>query len=84
MISRRFVKSSPAISSGFEIKTELTIHVLSLNLPMREVPTVYKERLAVSERKLKTYRDGIHILSTILRFTKEEWPFLFFTANPRG
>ncbi len=80
VMSRRFVKSFPAISSGFEIETELTIHALSLNLPMREVPTAYKERPAMSESKLNTYRDGVRILSTILLFTKEERPFLFFSS----
>ncbi|MBL6689991.1 MAG: glycosyltransferase [Pseudomonadales bacterium] len=80
VMSRRFVKSFPAISSGFEIETELTIHALSLNLPMREVATAYKERPAMSESKLNTYRDGVRILSTILLFTKEERPFLFFSG----
>lgn len=80
VMSRRFVKSFPAISSGFEIETELTIHALSLNLPMREVATAYKERPAMSESKLNTYRDGVRILSTILLFTKEERPFLFFSS----
>ncbi len=80
VMSRRFVKSFPAISSGFEIETELTIHALSLNLPMREVPTAYSERPAMSQSKLNTYRDGVRILSTILLFTKEERPFLFFSS----
>ena len=80
VMSRRFVKSFPAISSGFEIETELTIHALSLNLPMQEVPTAYRERPAMSESKLNTYRDGVRILSTILLFTKEERPFLFFSC----
>jgi glycosyltransferase involved in cell wall biosynthesis len=79
VMSRRFVKSFPAVSSGFEIETELTIHALSLNLPVAEIETPYKERPAESESKLKTYRDGVRILSTILLFTKEERPFLFFS-----
>jgi glycosyltransferase involved in cell wall biosynthesis len=80
VMSRRFVKSFPAISSGFEIETELTIHALSLNLPMGEIETPYKERPEMSESKLNTYRDGVRILSTILLFTKEERPFLFFSV----
>lgn len=80
VMSRRFVKSFPAISSGFEIETELTIHALSLNLPMLELPTAYRERPAQSESKLNTYRDGVRIISTILLFTKEERPFLFFSC----
>ena len=80
VMSRRFVKSFPAISSGFEIETELTIHALSLSLPMAEVETAYKERPADSVSKLNTYRDGVRILSTILLFTKEERPILFFSV----
>lgn len=80
VMSRRFVKSFPAVSSGFEIETELTIHALSLNLPMLEVDTPYRERPEDSTSKLNTYRDGVRILSTILLFTKEERPFLFFSC----
>ena len=80
VMSRRFVKSFPAISSGFEIETELTIHALSLSIPTEEVDTSYKMRPADSESKLNTYRDGVRILSTILLFTKEERPFLFFSV----
>ncbi|MDA0976978.1 MAG: glycosyltransferase family 2 protein [Proteobacteria bacterium] len=80
VMSRRFVKSFPAVSSGFEIETELTIHALSLNLPIAEVATAYRERPADSSSKLNTYRDGVRILSTILLFTKEERPILFFTV----
>lgn len=80
VMSRRFVKSFPAISSGFEIETELTIHALSLNIPTAEVDTAYRMRPEDSESKLNTYRDGVRILSTILLFTKEERPFLFFSV----
>ena len=79
VMSRRFVKSFPAISSGFEIETELTIHALSLNIPIAEVATTYRKRPAGSTSKLNTYRDGARILATILLFTKEERPFLFFS-----
>ncbi len=80
VMSRRFVKSFPAISTGFEIETELTIHALSLNIPMQEIDTPYRERGEDSVSKLSTYRDGVRILSTILLFTKEERPFLFFSV----
>ena len=79
VMSRRFVKSFPAVSSGFEVETELTIHALSLNIPMAEVDTIYRERPVDSASKLNTYRDGARILATILLFTKEERPFLFFS-----
>lgn len=78
VFSRRFVKSFPALSSGFEIETELTIHALALKMPSGEVETPYSERLAGSESKLRTYRDGTKILRVILRLTKEERPRAFF------
>jgi glycosyltransferase involved in cell wall biosynthesis len=79
VFSRRFVKSFPALSTGFEIETELTIHALSLNMPIAEIPTPYKDRPEKSVSKLNTYRDGMRILWTILLITKEERPFFFFS-----
>jgi glycosyltransferase involved in cell wall biosynthesis len=78
--SRRFVKSFPAMSGGFEIETELTIHAFELGMPVREVATDYKERPAGSSSKLSTYRDGLRILTTILILLKEERPFQFFAV----
>jgi hypothetical protein len=80
VFSRRFVKSFPALSKGFEIETELTIHALELRMPVGEVMTAYKERPEGSESKLSTFRDGFRILKTIVRLTKEERPLAFFTA----
>jgi glycosyltransferase involved in cell wall biosynthesis len=79
LFSRRFVKSFPALSTGFEIETELTVHALELRLPCAEMPTLYKERAAGSVSKLRTFRDGFRILSTILILLKEEKPLLFFS-----
>jgi glycosyltransferase involved in cell wall biosynthesis len=78
--SRRFVKSFPALATGFEIETELTVHALQLNMPTAELATRYKERPAGSASKLRTVRDGGRILLTILRFIKEERPLAFFTC----
>ncbi len=78
VFSRRFVKSFPAISSGFEIETELTIHALELRMPVAEIDTPYKERPLGSVSKLNTYKDGFKILKTILVLTKEERPLQFF------
>lgn len=78
VMSWRFVKSFPLISSGFEIETELTIHALQLRLPTAEIPIVYKERPPGSASKLKTFRDGARILRFIFRLLKEEKPFQFF------
>lgn len=80
VFSRRFVKSFPAISTGFEIETELTIHALSLTLPCAEVKTRYFERADGTESKLRTYRDGMLILRFIMLLFKEIKPFIFFTV----
>jgi glycosyltransferase involved in cell wall biosynthesis len=77
--SRRFVKSFPALATGFEIETELTVHALEMGLPMSEVPTPYRERPPGSVSKLHTYRDGWRIARTIVNLIKEEKPFAFFT-----
>lgn len=81
VLSRRFVKSFPALSSGFEIETELTVHALELRMPMAEVRTAYRERPEGSASKLRTYRDGLRILLTILTLVREERPLAFFTAG---
>ena len=76
--SRRFVKSFPAMASGFEIETELTIHSLQLRLPVGEIDTPYFARPEGSASKLNTYRDGFRILGTIVRLFVLEKPFQFF------
>ena len=80
VFSMRFVKSFPALSSGFEIETELTIHALELGMPVGEMDTPYKDRPAGSASKLRTYSDGLRILRTIILLVKDERPFLFFSA----
>jgi len=76
--SRRFVKSFPAMSSGFETETELTVHALELRMPMTEIVAPYKERPLGSMSKLRTYRDGMRIFLLIWRLVKDERPFQFF------
>ncbi|MEI8394576.1 MAG: glycosyltransferase [Rhodospirillaceae bacterium] len=78
--SRRFVKSFPALSSGFEIETELTVHALELDMPLAEVKTPYKDRPVGSTSKLRTFHDGFRILRMILVLVKEERPLLFFSV----
>lgn len=80
VFSRRFVKSFPSLSSGFEIETELTVHALELRMPIGEVSTNYKERPEGSVSKLKTYRDGIRILKTISNLVRGERPLEFFSV----
>ena len=80
VFSRRFVKSFPAISNGFEIETELTVHAMELRMKTAEVPTRYKDRPAGSASKLNTIRDGLRILRMIATLVKEERPLAFFGA----
>ena len=80
VFSRRFVKSFPAISNGFEIETELTVHALELRMKTAEVPTRYKDRPEGSASKLNTIRDGIRILRMIGLLVKEERPLMFFSS----
>jgi glycosyltransferase involved in cell wall biosynthesis len=79
-MSRRFVKSFPALSEGFEIETEITVHALELGLRIVEISAPYKERPEGSVSKLHTYRDGIRILRVIVLLLKAERPFRFFAA----
>jgi glycosyltransferase involved in cell wall biosynthesis len=78
-MSRRFVKSFPTLSTGFEIETELLVHALGLSLPTAEIDAPYRERPAGSQSKLRTVQDGARILRLIALLVKEERPFLFFT-----
>lgn len=78
VFSRRFVKSFPAMSSGFETETELAIHALELRMPCAEMVTNYAERPEGSTSKLRTYRDGWRILSLIAKLVKDERPLAFF------
>jgi glycosyltransferase involved in cell wall biosynthesis len=78
VFSRRFVKSFPVLSSGFEIETEISVHALELRMPVTEIVTAYAARPEGSESKLSTYRDGWRILNTIIRLFRHERPLLFF------
>ncbi len=79
VFTRRFVKSFPALSSGFEIETELTVHALELRLPLGEMEIPYRERTAGTASKLRTYSDGLRILRTIVWLIKQERPLQFFS-----
>lgn len=80
VMSRRFVKSFPALSSGFEIETELTVHALDIRAPMAEVASSYRARGSGSTSKLSTVRDGWRVLSTIGHLVRGERPLAFFTG----
>ena len=77
-LSRRYVKSFPALSKGFEIETELTIHALELRAPHGELMTAYGARAAGTQSKLSTWGDGLRILGTILRLHMLERPLEFY------
>jgi glycosyltransferase involved in cell wall biosynthesis len=80
VFSRRFVKSFPVLSDGFEIETELTVHALELAMPVAELETPYYARPEGSVSKLNTWGDGFRILSTILKLYRSEKPLRFFAA----
>lgn len=80
VFSRRFVKSFPVLSDGFEIETELAVYALELSLPVAEVETPYYARPEGSFSKLNTWRDGFHILGTMLKLYRSERPLRFFTG----
>jgi glycosyltransferase involved in cell wall biosynthesis len=80
VFSRRFVKTYPALSTGFEIETDISVHALELRMPVAEVETPYFARPEGSSSKLSTYGDGWRILRTIVTLYRIERPLLFFGA----
>lgn len=79
VFSRRFAKSFPVLSQGFEIETELTVHALELKMAVAEVVTPFKERPEGSHSKLSTVRDGIRIVVTMVRLFGAERPLTFYS-----
>jgi glycosyltransferase involved in cell wall biosynthesis len=77
--NRRFVKTFPVLSKGFEIETEMTIHALDKNFFIREVPVAYRDRPAGSYSKLDTVSDGARVLGTIAALFRDYKPMLFFS-----
>jgi len=80
VFSRRFVKSFPVLSAGFEIETEMSVHALELRMPVGEIETAYAARPEGSHSKLSTYGDGWRILKTIVNLYRVERPVLFYGA----
>lgn len=80
VLSRRFAKSFPVTSAGFEIEAELSVHALDLKIATGEMLLPYRTRPEGSASKLRTYRDGFRILLTLVRLYKETQPFRFFSA----
>lgn len=79
-MSRRFAKSFPAMSTGFEIETEILVHALDLDIPMSEIDALYNERPAESVSKLSTFRDGVRILWLISRLIRDMLPLQYFST----
>jgi len=84
VFTRRFAKSFPAVSSGFEIETEMSVHASQLGLPVLERPTRYGVRGEGSQSKLRTFRDGLRILGMFAVLAKETRPLAFFGAIGLG
>jgi glycosyltransferase involved in cell wall biosynthesis len=80
VFSRPFVKSFPALATGFETETEMSLHAIQLGLACAEMPTSYRPRGATSESKLRTFRDGIRILWFIVRLLKHLRPLFLFAT----
>jgi hypothetical protein len=78
VLSRRFVKSFPALSREFEIETELTVHTMRLRVPQTEIQVGFKDRPAGSVSKLRTYHDGFRILRLIAMLVQHERPVVFY------
>ncbi len=77
--SKKFVKSFPVLSKGFEIETEMSIHALDKNFLLQEIPVTYRDRPEGSSSKLNTISDGLKVLKTIATLFKEYKPFTFFS-----
>jgi hypothetical protein len=84
VFSRRFVKSFPALSSGFETETEFTVHALALHMPVQEVRANYRNRAAGTSSKLSTLKDGLKILRAILALIQHERPLQVFSLQALG
>ncbi|WP_237152723.1 glycosyltransferase [Oryzibacter oryziterrae] len=78
--TRRFVKSFPAVSTGFEIETEMSVHASQLRIPIIEIPLDYGRRVEGSASKLRTFRDGFRILMMFMMLLKETRPSVFYGA----
>jgi glycosyltransferase involved in cell wall biosynthesis len=78
VFSRRFVKSFPVLSGGFEIETEMSVHALELRMPVSEIVTAYAARLEGSHSKLNTVRDGLRILRMLVQLYRLERPLWFY------
>jgi len=80
VFSRRFVKTCPVLSNGFEIETEMTLHTLDKRMSLKEIPIQYRDRPKGSVSKLNTIGDGIRVLKTIFNMFRFYRPLAFFSV----
>ena len=78
VFTRRFVKSFPATTSGFDVETELIAHAFDLGVDVAEVPSRYRPRPSAEGSKLRTARDGWRILRSATRLYRETRPLPFY------
>mgnify|MGYP000975471884 CR=1 FL=1 len=79
VFSKRFAKTFPSISKGFEIETEINAHLITYSLPFQEIPTKYSARAEGSESKLNKINDGFRILYYLLIFLRDHSPLKAFS-----
>lgn len=80
VLSRRYIRSFPALSQGFEIETEMAVHAILLRMPTSEVATQYGSRVPGTSSKLSTWRDGARVLATVVRIIRLHRPLIFFSS----
>lgn len=80
VFNRRFAKTMPIKSEGFEIETEMTLHALDKRFRILEIPIQYRDRPPGSESKLNTVSDGIRVLKTVFWIFKDYKPLTFFSV----
>jgi hypothetical protein len=78
VLSKRFVKSFPARTTGFDIEIEMTAHAADVCAPCGDRPSVYRNRAEGSESKLRTYSDGWKLFRRSVRLMKEIRPLGFY------
>ena len=77
--SKTFVKNMPVLSPNFELETEMTLFALDKKFRLKEIPIVFRERPDGSESKINTFSDGIKVIKTIIKMSKDHKPLKFFT-----
>ncbi|CCM65919.1 MAG: glycosyltransferase [Candidatus Microthrix parvicella] len=80
VFTRRFVKTFPSLTAGFEVEADMNAHAAAMGLPYAEISVRYSERPEGSVSKLSTVRDGWRILRRLLRLFRDWRPLLTFSV----